>query len=81
MGKERVHFAYISIVTSIREGSQGQELKKDRNTEAGVDAEAMKEYYLLHMACSACFFIETSTTSIGLAGPAQWAGPFPSITK
>ena len=48
----------------------GQELTQGRNLEAGADAEAMEGYYLLDcfpLACSACFLIESRTTSPGMA--------------
>lgn len=49
-GKERVYVAYRSESQFITECSTGQELKKDKNLEAGTDGEGMKECYLL-----ACF--------------------------
>jgi hypothetical protein len=41
---------YTSKMVLITEGSPGQELKQDRNLEAGADAEANKGCFLL-----ACF--------------------------
>jgi hypothetical protein len=72
VGEERVYSAYISIRCSspkeVRTGTH-----KGRNSEAGVDAEAMEEYCLLTgllpLACSACFYIEARATSPGMAPP------------
>jgi hypothetical protein len=49
----------------------GQELKQGRNLEAGTEAEAMEgpAYWLVSMACSACFLIEPRTTGLGVAPP------------
>jgi hypothetical protein len=62
MTKERnlENKAFVSACSSqslsITEGCQG------RNLKAGADAEAMEEYCLL--ACSACFLIQSRTTSL-----------------
>ena len=47
----------------------GQELKQNRNLEAGTEAEAMEGSCLFPMACSACFLIEPRTTSSRVALP------------
>ena len=56
----------------------GQELKQDRNLEAGTDAEAMEGRCLLaclfFMAGSTCFLIGPRRTSLGWPCP-QWTGP------
>jgi len=58
----------------------GQELKQDRNLEAGADAEAMEESCLL--ACSACFLIEPRTISPGMAPCTMgWALPHQTLFK
>jgi hypothetical protein len=51
---ERVGLAYTSRSVTVHHGKKsGQELKQDRNLEAGADAEAMEGCCLL--ACSAAF--------------------------
>ena len=58
---EETYLAYTSISLFIIKGYQG------RNLEAGADAVAMEEHYLL--ACSACFLIEPRTNSPGMIPP------------
>jgi hypothetical protein len=47
-----------------------QELKMNRNLQAGADVEAM----ILLIGCSACFLLKPRTTSPDVASP-TWVGP------
>jgi hypothetical protein len=77
--EERVDLVYISISLIITEGSQGRNSNKDRNPDAGADKEAMEGCYLL--VCSACFLIESRTTSLGMAPPTMGFTLHPSPNK
>jgi hypothetical protein len=56
----------------------GQELKQDRNLEAGIDAEAIEGCLLAY----ACFLIEPKTISLGTASPiVGWDTPHQSLIK
>jgi len=58
----------------------GQELKQERNLEAGADAEAMEKCSLL--VCLACLLIEPRTTSPGVDPPVtSWNLPHQSLIK
>jgi hypothetical protein len=63
-GEEMVCLAYTSI-SLFNQRKSGQELRQERNLEAGAEAEATKGGVLLTglflMACSACFLIAPST--------------------
>ena len=62
-GEERVYLAVH------HQRKSGQELKQNRNLEAGTEAKAMEGNCLFLMACSACFLIEPRTTSSRVALP------------
>jgi hypothetical protein len=61
-------------ITVHHQRKSGQELKQDRNLEAGADAEALERCCLL--ACSGCFLIEPRTTRLDIASPKMgWPHP------
>ena len=71
-------------ITVRLQRKSGQELKQDRNLEAGADAEATEGLLtgILLMACSACFLREPRITSSEMELLTMgWTLPYQSLIK
>ena len=82
--EERVNSAYTFTLLFITEGSQSR-----NSSRAGIWGQKLMQgpqrvllTGLLLMACSACFLIESRTTSPGMAPPTMgWALPCQSLIR
>ena len=80
IGEKRVYLAYISTLLFITKGSQDWISSRSESRSWCRGHGGMFLTGLLPLACSACFFIESKTTSPGMAPP-QWALPAWSLTE